>query len=84
MDRLEILRVGARRLTTTGDLPVEEIASLTDGWSAARLGSIWTEAALVAAGDDRTSIADEDMAEAFERVLRRPIRARAGEATDVA
>lgn len=82
-DRLEILAVGARRLDTTGDLPIEEVAALTEGWSAARLSSIWTEAALVAAGDGRYSIAPEDMAEAFERVAKRPSRDR-GEPTHVA
>lgn len=75
-DRVEILMVGARKLKTSGDLPIEEIAALTEGWSAARLSSIWTEAALVAAGEGRGSISDEDMAEAFERVLRRPSRDR--------
>jgi len=73
-DRFEILSVGARRLNTTGDLPLQEVALLTDGWSAARLSSIWTEAALVAAGDNRKSISDEDVAVAFERVSERPTR----------
>jgi transitional endoplasmic reticulum ATPase len=73
-DRFEILQVGARHLETTGDLPFEEVALLTDGWSAARLSSIWTEAALVAASDDRRSISDEDMALALERVSGRPTR----------
>ncbi|HEY3684227.1 MAG TPA: AAA family ATPase [Streptosporangiaceae bacterium] len=73
-DRFEILKVGAQRVRTTGDLPLEEVAMLTDGWSAARLSSIWTEAALVAAGDNRKSISDEDVALAFERVGNRPTR----------
>jgi transitional endoplasmic reticulum ATPase len=73
-DRFEILSVNARRLETTGDLPLEEVALLTDGWSAARLYSIWTEAALVAAGDNRKSISDEDVALALERVSSRPTR----------
>ena len=66
-DRFEILSVGARRLRTTGELPFQELALLTDGWSAARLSSIWTEAALVAAGDDRKTVSDEDVAMALER-----------------
>lgn len=73
-DRFEILSVGARRLKTTGELPLQEVSLLTDGWSAARLSSIWTEAALVAAGDNRKSISDEDVATAFERVSERPTR----------
>jgi transitional endoplasmic reticulum ATPase len=73
-DRFEILSVGARRLKTTGELPLQELALLTDGWSAARLSSIWTEAALVAAGDDRKTVSDEDVAMALERVGERPER----------
>lgn len=78
LDRIDILRVGERRVVTTGELPLEEIAALTDGWSPARLSSIWTEAALVAAGDGRRFIADEDMAQAYERVASRPTRIKDG------
>jgi len=77
-DRYEILRVSARRVNTVGDLPLEEIAQLSDGWSAARLTSVWTEAALFAASDRRGAIADEDLAQAFERVSSRPLRSRKG------
>jgi transitional endoplasmic reticulum ATPase len=77
-DRYEILRVSARRVNTVGDLPLEEIAQLSDGWSAARLTSVWTEAALFAASDRRGAIADEDLAQAFERVSSRSLRSRKG------
>lgn len=73
-DRLEILRVRAGKLVTSGELPLEDLAVLTDGWSAAELTAIWTEAALVAAGDDREAISPEDLAAAYERVARRPRR----------
>lgn len=73
-DRLEILVVGSRRVKCTGELPLTEIAVRTHDWSAARLSSIWTEAALIAASDRRNSIAGEDMAQAYERVARRPER----------
>lgn len=73
-DRFEILSVGARHLKTTGELPLQEVALLTDGWSAARLSSIWSEAALLAAGDSRKTISDEDVAVALERVSERPER----------
>lgn len=75
-DRFEILSVGGRRLKTTGELPLQEVALLTDGWSAARLSSIWKEAALIAAGDNRTIVSDEDVAVALERVSERPDRIR--------
>lgn len=74
MDRLDILRVGAARLRTAEDLPLEDIAIATEGWSAAELSAIWTEAALVAAGDDRAFVAGEDVAYAYERVMTRPRR----------
>ena len=73
-DRLEILRVLAGKLTTRGELPLEDLAVLTEGWSPADLTAIWTEAALVAAGDDRAAIAAEDVALAYERVAKKPRR----------
>lgn len=79
-DRLAILKVNERKLNTSGELPLSEVANRTDGWSAARLTSLWTEAALLAASDDREAIGDEDFAEAFERVSARPDRARRLEA----
>ena len=71
-DRLDILKVGTRGLEVQGSLPLQEIAERTEGWSAARLSSIWTESALVAAGDDREFISGEDLAQGFERVVIRP------------
>ena len=71
-DRLQILRVGARRLQVDDHLPFEDVAMLTAGWSAAELSSIWTEAALLAAGDSRDRIDAEDLAQALERVAQRP------------
>lgn len=73
-DRLEILELGAAQMQAQGTLPLESVAAASDGWSAARLSSLWTEAALFAAADDRRAIVDEDVAQAFERVSRRPVR----------
>lgn len=73
-DRVSILSVGAKPLQTEADLPIEEIAQAAEGWSAAQLTSIWTEAALFAAGDGRDRIAGEDLARAYERVAKRPRR----------
>lgn len=74
LDRLEILKIGPRRIQCSDDLPFIEIAARTHDWSAARLTSIWTEAALIAASDKRERIAGEDLAQAYERVARRPVR----------
>lgn len=73
-DRYEILKVRASQLNTLGELPLEDIAALSEGWSAADLTSVWTEAALLAAGDSRDVLAAEDVAQAFERVALRPRR----------
>jgi len=73
-DRLAILNIGARRIQCSSDLPLFDIALRSHDWSAARLTSIWTEAAMIAASDRRTRIAGEDMAQAYERVARRPER----------
>lgn len=73
-DRYEILKVAGAHLKTAPDLPLEDIATLTQGWSAAELTFIWTEAALVAAGDSRGEISPEDMVQALERIAARPRR----------
>lgn len=75
-NRLEILKMKAGELQVDDRLPIEDLARATDGWSGAKLTAIWTEAALLAAGDRRSKIADEDLAIAFERVRSRPARAR--------
>ena len=74
LDRLEILNVGTRKILSSDQLPLFEIAKRTHNWSAAKLTSIWTEAALIAAKDRRESIAGEDLAQAYERVASRPER----------
>jgi transitional endoplasmic reticulum ATPase len=73
-DRYEILRVSMKGLKISGEPPIEDIARLTEGWSAAKLTSIWAEASLIAAGERRAAISEEDTAEAFELVQRRPNR----------
>lgn len=78
-DRLKVLEVGSRRLSVAKDLPLAEIAALTEGWSAADVSSLWTEAAHVAAGERRGQIAGEDLARAFERVNARPRRSHESE-----
>lgn len=73
-DRYEILKVAGDHLKTAADLPLEDIATLTEGWSAAELTFIWTEAALLAVGDGREEVASEDFVQAFERIALRPRR----------
>ena len=73
-DRADILRVHMRPLKIRGSLPVVQIAEMTHNWSSAELSAIWSEAALLAAGDKRDFITDEDMVLGFERIAQRPRR----------
>lgn len=67
-DRVAILRQSARRLQTDPSLPHGAIADATDGWSAAELAAIWSEAALLAVTDDRDRIVAEDYLGGHRRV----------------
>ncbi len=67
-DREQILQASARRIPTDGILPHSWIAQNTELWSAADLSAIWSEAALLAAADDREVIIAEDFVGGFERV----------------
>lgn len=70
-DRRRILRTTAAKLKTQGDLPYDEVASLTDRWSSADLSAIWSDAALLAVVDGRRAIMAEDCWAAYERVAAR-------------
>ncbi len=67
-DRVQILEVSARHLATEGHLPHAAIAEQTEGWSAADLAVIWSEAALLAVVDGRSVIMAEDYRGGFNRV----------------
>lgn len=69
-DRERILVTGTRKLRVAGDLPHAHIAAQTEGWSGADLSAIWSEAALLAASDDRDRIGREDYMEGWMRVDR--------------
>jgi transitional endoplasmic reticulum ATPase len=78
-DRLEMLRVSGKRVKTEANIPLELIAERTEGWSAADLTGIWSEAALLAVADDRKKVTAEDFAAGFIRVKAvRDRRARRG------
>ncbi len=70
-DRLEILMKSTARHATAPILPIPEIATKTEGWSAAELVLIIAEAGQIAASDKRKEIAAEDFAQGFERVAAR-------------
>ena len=81
LDRLAILNVSMKHIQCDEELPLFEVAVKTHNWSAARLTYIWTEAALIALADKRNRIAGEDIAQAYERVARRPERTKSIEKT---
>lgn len=76
-DRRDILVKTARRLKTKGPLPHDIIAAHSEGWSAAELTQIWSEAALIAVNENRRQIYEEDFVGGFERVSRYREQARA-------
>ena len=69
-DREDILMKTARRLQTKDPLPHGYIAARTEGWSAAELAAILTEAALLAVEDGRREIYEEDYIGGYQRRAR--------------
>lgn len=60
-DRELILSASSHKITFREPPDLTAMAELTEGWSAADLAAIWTEAGLAAALDHRKSIAWEDI-----------------------
>ena len=69
-DREDILITTARRLKVKDPLPHQAIAAKTEGWSAAELAAVLTEAALLAVGDGRREIREEDYVGGYQRRAR--------------
>lgn len=67
-DREAILRASSRGLKTAEELPFERVAAATEGWAAADLAAIWSEAALLSVADGRSRILAEDFLGGFDRV----------------
>jgi transitional endoplasmic reticulum ATPase len=68
-DRADILQKTGRNKAIAEVLPYKFVAHNTEGWSAADLAAIWTEAALLAVKDNkRSAIIAEDFVGGFERV----------------
>lgn len=60
-DRLQILTASSRKVKFRTPPDFSVLAQLTEGWTAADLAAIWTEAGLAATLDHRKSIAWEDV-----------------------
>ncbi len=70
VDREGILLASARGLHVREPLPHAFVAAETDGWSAAELAAIWSEASLLAVDDDRDEILPEDYVGGLQRVAK--------------
>lgn len=70
-DRVEILMKAVARHTAAANLPIADVVTLTEGWSAAELVLIIAEAGQIAASDKRSQISAEDFAQGYERVAAR-------------
>jgi transitional endoplasmic reticulum ATPase len=69
-DRLAILRASARKIHGNDNADWPGLVEATDGWTAAELAMIWTEAGILAVLDGRTSLCSEDIAAGLARAAR--------------
>lgn len=67
--RLEILNIHAKEVKLGADVDLKAIATRTPGFAGADLANLVNEAALLAARNGRQAVAQEDFAEAIERVV---------------
>ena len=67
--RLKILEIYAGKVKLGKDVDIKEIATRTPGFAGADLANLVNEAALLAARNQRETVAQEDFREAIERVV---------------
>lgn len=67
--RLAILEIHAKEVKLGQDVDLKTIATRTPGFAGADLANLVNEAALLAARNQRTEVAQQDFAEAIERVV---------------
>jgi len=73
-DRLEILKVHARKKQLAEDVNLEIVAQRTPGFSGAELYSLMNEAAILAAREKRKTVGQFDMIRSIEKVMLGPER----------
>lgn len=69
-DRLKILQASARGVRGAEHADWRGLVETTDGWSAAELAMIWTEAGVLAVVDERDELCAEDVAAGLLRAAR--------------
>lgn len=67
--RLKILEIYAGKVKLGSDVDLKQIATRTPGFAGADLANLVNEAALLAARNQRSTVAQEDFNEAIERVV---------------
>ena len=73
-DREEILKIHARKIPFAPDANLKLIAERTPGFSGADLYSLMNEAAILAARESRTEVAQYDLIRSIEKVILGPER----------
>ena len=73
-DRLEILKVHSRKKPLAEDVNLEVIAERTPGFSGADLFSLMNEGAILAARENRKTVAQYDLIRSIEKVMLGPER----------
>lgn len=69
-DRLKILQASARAVSGAEQADWADLVEATDGWSAAELAMIWTEAGILAVIDARDELCAEDITAGQARAAR--------------
>lgn len=69
-DRLKILQASARGVRGAEQADWPDLVEATDGWSAAELAMIWTEAGVLAVLDERDELCAEDITAGLARAAR--------------
>ena len=73
-DRFDILHIHARRKPLAEDVNLQTIAERTPGFSGADLANLMNEAAILAARENRKSVAQFDLVRSIEKVMLGPER----------
>ena len=73
-DRTEILKIHARKKPLAEDVNLEVIAERTPGFSGADLANLMNEAAILAARENRKTVAQFDLIRSIEKVMLGPER----------
>lgn len=67
--RLDILKIHAGPINTSGEIDFESVVKLTDGFNGADLRNVMTEAGLFAIRAERSAVIEEDMMKAARKMV---------------